>query len=101
LIQGIRKAQGKTTQVWNAIVNLLDEVVQVLGDKEISSKEFQEIIEAGLESLTLGLIPPALDQVIVGSTDRSRHPPLRAAFLMGATYDSVPETGAGGHHSDG
>ncbi|NLB74569.1 MAG: helicase-exonuclease AddAB subunit AddB [Firmicutes bacterium] len=77
-------------QVWNAIVNLLDEVVQVLGDKEISSKEFQEIIEAGLESLTLGLIPPALDQVIVGSTDRSRHPPLRAAFLMGATYDSFP-----------
>ncbi|HHX27214.1 MAG TPA: helicase-exonuclease AddAB subunit AddB [Firmicutes bacterium] len=77
-------------QVWNAIINLLDEVVQVLGDKSTSCKEFAEIIEAGLESLTLGLIPPALDQVIVGSTDRSRHPPLRAAFLIGATYDAFP-----------
>jgi ATP-dependent helicase/nuclease subunit B len=77
-------------QVWNAIINLLDEVVQVLGDKETSCKEFTEIIEAGLENLTLGLIPPALDQVIVGSTDRSRHPSLRAAFLIGATYDAFP-----------
>lgn len=78
-------------QVWNAIIELLDEVVQALGDKEMSSKEFAEIMEAGLENLTLGLIPPALDQVIVGSTDRSRHPPLKAAFLMGATYDAFPK----------
>jgi ATP-dependent helicase/nuclease subunit B len=87
---GDPEGAGENEQVWNAIINLLDEVVQVLGDKETSCKEFAEIIEAGLENLTLGLIPPALDQVIVGSTDRSRHPPLRAGFLIGATYDSFP-----------
>lgn len=78
-------------QVWNAVIDLLDEVVRVLGDKETTCDEFMEIIEAGLENLTLGLIPPALDQVIVGSVDRSRHPPLKGAFLIGATYDAFPK----------
>ncbi len=78
-------------QVWNATLDLLDEVVEVLGEKKATCKEFTEVVEAGLESLTLGLIPPALDQVIVGSVDRSRHPPLRGAFLIGATYDAFPK----------
>ena len=78
-------------QVWGAVIDLLDEVVQILGDRKVTPTEFSEIIEAGLESLTLGLIPPALDQVIVGSVDRSRHPPLKAGFLIGATYGAFPK----------
>lgn len=78
-------------QVWNAVIDLLDEVVHVLGDRKMTCNEFMEVVEAGLEDLTLGLIPPALDQVIVGSVDRSRHPPLRGAFLIGATYDAFPK----------
>lgn len=91
---GDPESAGEHEQVWNAIIDLLDEVVQVLGDKETTPDEFREIIEAGLENLTLGLIPPALDQVIVGSVDRSRHPPLKGAFLIGATYDAFPRRAA-------
>ncbi|MEW5866286.1 MAG: helicase-exonuclease AddAB subunit AddB [Bacillota bacterium] len=87
---GDLEAAREHEQVWNAVVNLLDEMVEALGDKEMGLDEFIEVVEAGLEGLTLGLIPPAIDQTIVGSVERSRHPSLRAAFVLGATYDAFP-----------
>ena len=77
-------------QVWNAIIDLLDEVVEVLGEREATCREFMEVIEAGLEDLTLGLIPPALDQVIVGSGRQVQDILFKGAFLIGATYDAFP-----------
>jgi ATP-dependent helicase/nuclease subunit B len=40
--------------------------------------------------LTLAFIPPTLDQVLVGSIERSRHPDLKAVFLVGATQKHFP-----------
>ena len=40
--------------------------------------------------MTLAFIPPTLDQVLVGSIERSRHPDLKAAFLIGATERQFP-----------
>lgn len=85
-VEGAREHQ----QVWKAVLDLLDEVVQALGDQVTDVSSFRELVEAGLQGMTLGLIPPALDQVIVGSVERSRHPALRAAFVLGATYDAFP-----------
>lgn len=87
---GAIEAAREHEQVWNAVMRLLDEVVDALGGETTEADGFREIVDAGLEGMTLGLIPPALDQVIVGSVERSRHPGLRAAFVLGATYDSFP-----------
>jgi ATP-dependent helicase/nuclease subunit B len=38
----------------------------------------------------MAFIPPSLDQVLVGSIERSRHPDLKAAFLIGATQGQFP-----------
>lgn len=84
------EAAREHQQVWNAVIGLLDEAVEALGEEATDAPGFRELIEAGLEGMTLGLIPPALDQVIVGSVERSRHPGLRAAFVIGATYDAFP-----------
>ncbi|MBC7082680.1 MAG: exodeoxyribonuclease V subunit gamma [Firmicutes bacterium] len=84
------EAAREHQQVWNAVIGLLDEVVEALGEEMTDAPGFRELMEAGLEGMTLGLIPPALDQVIVGSVERSRHPGLRAAFVLGATYDAFP-----------
>jgi ATP-dependent helicase/nuclease subunit B len=40
--------------------------------------------------LTLAFIPPTLDQVLVGSIERSRHPDLKVVFLIGATQRQFP-----------
>ncbi|NOZ19495.1 MAG: helicase-exonuclease AddAB subunit AddB [Planctomycetes bacterium] len=77
-------------QVWNGLLTLLDELVKVLGDEAMSIADYADILDAGLEGMTLGLVPPALDQVLVGSIDRSRHPDLRAALVIGVGEQILP-----------
>lgn len=80
-------------QVWDACISLLEQLVEALGDADLTTAEFAQVMEAGLESLRLGLIPPALDQVLVGSVDRSRQPHLRAAYVLGVGERSFPAAG--------
>ena len=53
------------------------------------------MLETGLENLRLGLIPPGLDQVFVGSLDRSRHSEVRANFILGVNDGVLPARPAG------
>ena len=53
-------------------------------------REWLPILEAGLSSLSVGVIPPALDQVLVGTTDRSRNPELQLALVLGLNEGIFP-----------
>ncbi|HHZ16070.1 MAG TPA: helicase-exonuclease AddAB subunit AddB [Clostridia bacterium] len=77
-------------QVWQKILELLDSLVEVLGNQALSLAEFSEVITGGLETLELGLIPPGLDQVLVGSVDRSRHPDIKAVLILGVNDGVFP-----------
>lgn len=78
------------TAAWDGLVQLLDEMVAALGDETVSPEEYLGLLEAGLAELQLGLIPPGLDQVLVGEIERSRQPDLRAAFVLGAADRFFP-----------
>ncbi|MGI6129236.1 MAG: PD-(D/E)XK nuclease family protein, partial [bacterium] len=78
------------TQVWTGFLELLDELVVGLGDTVLTAIEYAEILASGLEGLRLGLVPPSLDQVLVGSLERSRHPNVRAAFVLGVSEGVLP-----------
>jgi len=77
-------------QVWDAVVDLLDQAVAALGNEPVTLEEYRELIEAGLEGIRLRLVPPALDEVLVGSIERSRHPEIRAAFVLGVNERVFP-----------
>lgn len=84
-------------QVWNGVVGLLDQLVDVLGEHEATPEEFLEIVSSGLKRLRIGLVPPRIDQVLVGSIERSRQPELKAAIILGANegqFPKVPSEGA-------
>ena len=59
---------------------LVQLVVAALGDVRMSGRQFHDVLESALAEFTLGLVPATLDQVLVGSIERSRHPAVRAAF---------------------
>ncbi len=77
-------------QVWNAVIDLLDQYVEILGDEGVPLKTFSEILEAGFESLYFSLIPPALDQVIIGDLEKSRLAEIKAAFVVGVNEGVLP-----------
>ena len=88
--QGALEEARVHAQVWQKILGLLDSFVEVLGAQELTLQEFSQVISGGLETLELGLIPPCLDQVLVGSVDRSRNPDLRAVIILGVNEGVFP-----------
>ncbi len=78
------------TRVWEDFVGLLDEMVAALGEEPMTPGQFREVLESGLSEFTLGLVPATLDQVLVGTIERSRNPPVRAVFLLGFADGQFP-----------
>lgn len=77
-------------RAWQGVLQLLDELVNALGDTPMSVADFRQIVEAGLESLRVGMVPAGLDQVMVGTVERSRQPDIKAAFVLGASDRHFP-----------
>ncbi len=60
------------------------------GTAALPLREWLPIVEAGLGALSIGVIPPALDQVLVGTVDRSRNPELQLALVLGLNEGIFP-----------
>lgn len=81
---------GEHDRIWGQVVGLLEQVVAAFGEDPLPVDRYAKILESGLVSLELGLIPPGLDQVTVGSLDRSRSPAVRAVLVLGVNDGVFP-----------
>lgn len=78
--------------VWQQMSSWLEDVELAFGKQKMDLREWLPILEAGLSGLTIGVIPPALDQVVVGTIDRSRNPELKLAIVLGMNEGVFPAT---------
>ncbi len=101
--QGESESQGDLATalehagLWDKVMEILEQAGEILKDQDCDLKTFGLLLEAGLENVRIGVIPPSLDQVLVGSIDRSRQPECEIAFLIGALAGSFPKR----HTEDG
>ena len=70
--------------------NIFTEMIEVFEEDTFTAAQLSALLGRAFEQLSLRLIPPSLDQVLVGSIERSRHPDLKAVFLLGATQKAFP-----------
>lgn len=77
-------------QTWSQTAAMLDEIERVFAGRKEPAAVFVSTLSDALGSLTIKLIPPTLDQTLVGSIERSRHPEIRAMFLAGSTQKQFP-----------
>ncbi|NMO94840.1 helicase-exonuclease AddAB subunit AddB [Paenibacillus lemnae] len=77
-------------QVWGAVLDLLDQLVEMMGSEKFSAETFAGILDTGLTELELALVPPSLDQVLVGSMDRTRSGDVKYVFLLGVNDGVIP-----------
>lgn len=59
-------------QVWDKFMAILDEMVGILKDIPISLRMVYKLIEKACENTNIAIIPPAIDEVLVGDFDRDR-----------------------------
>ncbi len=77
-------------QLFGKLVDLLDELCKIFGAQTLAAEHWTSILTDAMSTLTIKLIPPTLDQVLVGAIERSRHPDVKAIFLLGATQKQFP-----------
>ncbi|MGO8678586.1 MAG: PD-(D/E)XK nuclease family protein [Limisphaerales bacterium] len=81
--------------VWEQMTAWVDNVELAFPAEPLSLREWLPILDAGLANLSVGVIPPALDQVLIGAIDRSRNPDIKLALVLGLNetlFPAPPET---------
>ena len=78
------------TQIWNILMHVLDQTVEVLGEETMNIAKFAKILKIGLDEYKLGLIPPSLDQVLVGDAHRSKSHEVKALYILGVNDGIFP-----------
>jgi ATP-dependent helicase/nuclease subunit B len=68
----------------------LDNLALAFPGEALSLPNWLPVLDAGLANLTAGVVPPALDQVLVGAIDRARNPDLKFALVLGVNESVFP-----------
>ncbi len=78
-------------QIYKLLMDLLDTYVNLLGDVEVTLREYRDILQSGFEQTMVGNIPSSADQVMVGDIERSRMQEVQVLFLVGANDGLIPK----------
>lgn len=78
-------------QAWDALIAALETLHDVLGANVVSVDELRDVLTGALADATVGMAPPTLDQVLISSIERSRHPDIRCAWLIGFNEGVFPQ----------
>jgi ATP-dependent helicase/nuclease subunit B len=77
-------------RVYTLVVELFDEMVDLIGDEQVTIKDYASLIETGLTQIKMGQTPPSVDQIIVGDLSRTRFREVDYVFVLGVNEGKVP-----------
>lgn len=99
--QGMSMLAKEYSQVYELVLGIFDKLVQLLGEEEVTLSEYGDLLETGFAEVKVGLIPPGVDQIVVGDIERTRLKDIKALFFLGVNEGIVPKSaGSGGILSD-
>jgi ATP-dependent helicase/nuclease subunit B len=81
--------------VWEQMHSWLGNLERAFATHPLSLHEWLPVLESGLSGLSVGVIPPALDQVMIGTIDRSRNPELSLVLVIGMNDTIFPASPPG------
>ena len=90
--EGLLDRAAEYRQVWNIVMDVFSQIVEVLGEEKMGTERFSEILAAGFTGHKMGLIPPSLDQVLAGSIERARSHDIKALYILGVNEGVLPGT---------
>lgn len=83
-------------QIYAKVIGLMDQMVLLLGEQEIGIRDYGELLQTGLNKITIGMIPGGIDRVIVGDLERTRLGEKKIVFLLGVNDTLLPKSSSGG-----
>ena len=89
--EGNEKAACACARVWDETADALDTLYNVLGRDSVSPMRFFELLTLILCGDSLGDIPAGIDQIIIGTADRTRFLRPKAVFVLGLSEGDFPQ----------
>ena len=83
-------------QIYGKIMTLLEQMKALIGDEQLSLKEYKDILSAGFGEISVGTIPQDVDRIVVGDIERTRLREIRVLFFVGVNEGNIPKSAGGG-----
>lgn len=80
----------ENSQVWNATMEIFEQLINISGDMELNLMEFRDVLKAGFESYTIRIIPPSEDSVFVGTINSFFSGTLESVYFLGLNEGLMP-----------
>ncbi len=90
---GQLRLAGEYQQVWNILMDVFDQVVEVMGDETFGIEKFANVFKIGLAEYKISSIPASLDQVLIGSIEHLRSHEIKALYILGTNDGVFPSAG--------
>lgn len=88
--EGDDASASEYSQMYRALMDLLDKIAGVLDDERLSMAEYQQILDAGFGEISIGMVPGGEDQVMIGDIERTRLKKIRVMFFTGLNDGIIP-----------
>lgn len=90
-VAGKHQQAEEIDQIWNGLIQILDDLVTVFDTQEMTLKQFLEVFDIGLEQLEFVMIPQTLDQVSIGTMDLAKVDNKQHVYMVGMNDGSLPQ----------
>ncbi len=77
-------------RLWNSLIDIFNKLHEELSGTNVTIGEYGEIFREICAVTTLSDPPQFIDCVLVGDIDRTRADNIKAAFILGASYEAFP-----------
>lgn len=90
-VDGYHEAAEEIDQIWNGLIHILDDLVMVFDEEEMTLNRFLEVFDIGLEQLEFLMIPQTLDQVSIGTMDLAKVDNKKHIYMVGMNDGAMPQ----------
>ncbi len=74
---------NRYSRIWNSVMDILDQIVLVAGNKKIGMQQFRNLLETGFVKEQMGIIPQSADAVAVVDVSNARAQSCDYMFALG------------------
>ncbi len=78
-------------RVYEAVKTILEQIRDIMGEENLTYREFKEIFLTGIRKTKLGIIPPSPDVILIGDLKRTRLDSIKVLFVAGVNEGKMPE----------
>ncbi len=92
LKNGDREKSEREIQLWKLLINIIDQMDRLCGDREVTAKRFMSLIRLMCDCYSLGAIPPSADSVTFGDASLIRAGNSNMVIVLGLCDGEFPSS---------